>query len=93
MDTMSLPYDKLPPLLRDGMKLYIEHGIQPGSFLRAVIINDLRLAVIRADNDNLVRLREILLWFDSHAPAGCWGSPEIMRDWLVRHQQRKETAL
>ena len=90
---MSLPYDKLPPLLQSGAELYIEHGTPPGSFLRAVIANDLRTAVIRADNDNLVRLRDIVLWFDSHAPAGCWGSAEIMRAWIAGHQQRKETAV
>jgi len=90
---MSLPYDKLPPFIQSGARLYIEHGIQPGSFLRAVIANDLRAAVANADRDNIVRLHEIALWFYAFAPAGCWGSAEIMRAWIAGHQQRKETAV
>ena len=61
--------------LRDGGGLvrYVEHGILPGSFLTAVLENNLTEAACRADSDNLPRLH---MWADvvyNHVPTGARG--------------------
>lgn len=77
-------YSKLPETLRGGMQRYIEHGIVPGDFLRAVIRRDL-VAVLLADDENLARIRVIVRWFHQEAPSDCWGSPDDLRFWLNKH--------
>jgi hypothetical protein len=58
------------------------NGIPPGSFLEAVLTNNLRCAVERADEynrDNLVNWVTLLY---NHVPAACWGSPEKYQQWV-----------
>lgn len=47
-----LDYTRLPVHIRGGAKRYIEHGVRPGSFLTAVIRNDLIHAMRYADDIN-----------------------------------------
>lgn len=74
-------YSMLPEHIREGVKLYIEEGILPGLFLRAVICNNLKESFILADDINIEHLRDIISFFYYEAPYKCWGSPEKMRDW------------
>ena len=82
----SLRYDNgdLPEHMREGVKLYIERGIPPGSFLTAIICNDLREACGRADYINQHRIFEIVRWFWNEAPSPCWGSAERMKSWMAQ---------
>lgn len=68
----------------DAIQGYIRHGWHPGDFLSAVIGNDLKEAVTRADDDNLRNLPAFVAYFYNEAPAACWGSPEKQREWLAR---------
>lgn len=88
----DLRYELLPAYLRGGMYRYIEFGVPPGSFLTAVLTNDLREACARADDNNRVRLWEIVRWLHNEAPAPCWGSPQKMSDWTAYVRPRIETA-
>ena len=67
-----------------GIHRYIEQGIPPGSFLTAIIENDLKAAVERADDENMANLPAFVAYFYNQTPAGCWGSPENRRAWLAR---------
>ena len=69
-----------------GLERWIDHGIEPGSFLMAVIENDLRRACENADIGNRAQLFEIVSLLYNHAPAGCWGSPERARAWVERKE-------
>jgi hypothetical protein len=71
----------LPEGLRAGMRRYIEHGILPGGFLQAVLRNDLKEATLRADDTNLLAMRDIVLFMHAEAPSGCWGSREKVEAW------------
>lgn len=71
----------LPAHMRDGMILWIEHGIMPGSFLQAVLENDLIDASILADDQNLKRLRDFSIYLLNCAPHGCYGSKEKVAAW------------
>lgn len=77
-------YAALPERLQGGAQRYIEHGVKPGSFLTAVICNDLREACGCADDDMRLVLFDIVSWFHNEAPALCWGSREKMAEWLAR---------
>lgn len=74
-------YSRLPEGLQGGMQLYLEKRISTGSFLTACLENDLVTAVMKADPDNLLRLREILRWMWWNLPQECWGSREIVHEW------------
>lgn len=69
---------------------YINDGIPPGGFLTAVIQNDLKMAVSRADLDNQACLVAIVRLLYNHAPAGCWGRTGAVEDWCRRVRQAKD---
>jgi hypothetical protein len=73
-------YQKLPERYREGMRRYIEEGIMPGSFLKAVLEDRLHDAVVTCDL--LSQIRDIVLWVYNEAPGRCWGSPEKVRQWV-----------
>ena len=79
---MQIDYSKLPHHMQDGMKLYIEEGIEPGSFMSAVLCNDLMEACNRADHVNIERLRDYASFLYNHAPRSCYGSREIFSKWI-----------
>ena len=81
----SLRRTTIPVRMHNGLLLYIEHGIRPGHFLTAVLANDLRGAVERADDDNITLLPIYIRWLYNHAPGPCWGSPERVDAWIESH--------
>jgi hypothetical protein len=66
----------------EGLALYITHGIEPGSFLSAVLTNDLMGALGRADDQNVRLLREYGMILYNDSPSGCYGSPERFAAWI-----------
>ena len=82
----GIDYSKLPESVRHGVRLYIEEGVEPGSFLTAVICNDLRESVRCASEDNLAAIRDIVSWFWNEVSGSCWGSREAMRAWIDRQR-------
>ena len=71
----------LPDHDKNPLKLYIENGILPGSFLQAVLSNDLREACGRADYINKQKIVDIVSWLFNEAPASCWGSTVNVVEW------------
>ncbi len=82
-ENRELPYELLPEGLQGGMTRYIQQGIPPGDFLKAVLSNDLLGAMGRADVRNRERLYDIVGWVYNHAPSSCWGSPERVEKWIA----------
>lgn len=74
----------IPDYMRGGLADYILHGLPPGDFLQAVISNDLKEAVGRADETNQRCLPEYIKFLYNHAPIGCWGGRAEMVDWCKR---------
>ncbi len=62
---------------------YVLRGVPTGSFLEAVISNDLREAMARADEGSRACLFELVTYLHNDCPGGCWGSPERYRDWMA----------
>lgn len=74
----------IPLHMRGAVFRYIMNGIPPGSFLSAVVNNDLREAVARADDENRHALPRYVQFFYNSAPSGSWGHPDALRDWTQR---------
>lgn len=72
----------LPALMVGGVMRYIMDGITPGSFLLAVVSNDLREACARADPDNAARLVDYVFFLHNYAPPQCFGNPDRACDWI-----------
>ena len=72
----------IPILTAEGLDRYVQERIHPGSFLEAVLCNDLREACGHADEDNAVALWAIVGYLHNEVPGLCWGSPEKFSAWL-----------
>lgn len=77
----TINYSALPGHMQHGARLYIERGIRPGSFLTAVICNDLFTTMEKADDINRHRLLDWCSFFYNEAPSDCYGSPEKFAAW------------
>lgn len=76
-------YSKIPTACREGLANYIAHGVPTGDFLWAVLTNNLRGAVERADDDNIKIIPIYVHWLYNLAPAACWGSEAKVTAWLA----------
>ena len=74
----------IPQYMHGAIIRYYENHIEPGSFMSAVINNDLKNACSHADNTNRHRLFDYMMWFYNEAPSGTWGYPEATHDWLMQ---------
>ena len=72
----------VPGHMLDAVERYLINGIPPGSFLRAVISNDLREACSRADDENARALHDWVRFFYNYTPGTCWGSLARYDEWI-----------
>lgn len=88
----ALKRSKVPIGLHAGLVNYIEHHRQPGSFLLAVLENNLVGALRRGDDVSRASLQDIVAFLFFDAPAYCWGSKDRVTAWLAARdaeEQRK----
>jgi hypothetical protein len=74
------------------MERYLEHGIPPGSFLMAVLENNLKEAFARADDISVKELPGIVAWLYNMVPIDAWGSPEICRNYMEKKRKERENT-
>ncbi|MBT4111515.1 hypothetical protein HOE37_06685 [Candidatus Woesearchaeota archaeon] len=67
--------------MQEGMQLWIEYGIDGGSFLMSILSNDFLGACSRADYINQKELFSFAMFLANEAPIGCFGSPAIIENW------------
>lgn len=77
-------YEMLPEHMQEGMKLWVERGIDPGSFMMAVLCNDLMGALGKADSINIERLKDYGMFLYNEVPTGCFGSRAKVQAWIER---------
>ena len=70
------------PYTKDSIDRYVNDKIPPGGFLCAVLSNDLFEAFARADSINRATMFDIVDYIYNNTPNICWGSPEIVKEWL-----------
>ena len=83
-----LNYKTLRVPLRRPMRLYVEYGINPGSFLTAVLCNQLFQSFANADAWNLAAMQSIVGWVYDEMPSTIWGDPERVASHI--NQKAKE---
>ncbi len=76
----------IPRGSKAGIDCYVDNGVPTGSFLYAVLSNDLFEAIARADDENQLALATICRYIDNYTPSTCHGSPEKVRDWFKFHR-------
>jgi len=69
--------------IKEGLDYYAKYRVPTGSFLLAVLSNDLMEAIGRADEENRDNLFEICDYIYNHMPFECHGSPEKVKSWLL----------
>ena len=74
-------YLDAPVHILDSINRFVEHGLEPGSFVKAVLSNDLVGAFNAADTASLRGLQDILRYCRWKIPGTCWGSPEKVKNW------------
>ena len=83
-------YD-LPIYMISGMVNYLVHHVEPGSFMRSMLENDLSESLRRADPENRVKLRTWLSFMEREVPPEAWGSKKSVRLWLENKPKKEET--
>ena len=79
----QVPWELVPVrYMAGGLRRYYESGIPPGSFLTALLSNDLAGSFAAADLDNTENMLAWVrfLWNDFDEQA--WGSPRIVSAWI-----------
>jgi hypothetical protein len=73
----------VPAPLHDGLLEYFAARRPVGSFLTAVLANDLSQACMRVDHDNRYYLVEIARFLVFYVPSTAWGSAAAVDAWLA----------
>lgn len=82
---IKLEPDVYYPIREDllgALERYLNNGIMPGSFMTAVLENNLKEAFGRADIENSSNLRNIVGYIYHHIPSPAWGSPEKVKAYV-----------
>lgn len=88
---MWIPNPELcPPTIVASLERYVEHGIPPGDFLRAVLENDLKEALGRADYINGPAIHHIISYCYNELPSPCWGTPAAVDSWIAKKRAERE---
>lgn len=78
----------IPERMMAGIGRYVQFGTQPGHFLTALIKNDLRETINRADDSNILILPAYIGYFYNETDPRCWGSPAKMHAWMKSFKER-----
>lgn len=78
-----------------SMELWVLYGIDPGSFLKAVLANDLHSAALKTHPANQWQtIVELVKWLLNRAPSECYGSYEKLAEWRkLTNDQRLEKSV
>lgn len=76
-----------PESLKESLRAYAE-GRPTGSFLRAVLENNLGLAVTRADEQNKRLLPEIYAFVVNVVPPSSYGSAKAVADHIEKNAMK-----
>ncbi len=97
MTDNSLTFDsktsEAPASILAAIDRFVEHRIAPGSFVTAVLSNDLAGAFRTADEDSLRGLRDIMWHIHWEIPGGCHGSKSKVENWLKGQEVEASPSL
>jgi len=82
----------VPEFWRDELLNYARYGVPTGSFLQAVLSNELAETFNRADVESRRALPQIVAFVYNVLPYSCWGSRAIYQFWLTKGQEARQAA-
>lgn len=83
----------IPDYMAEGLDLWIRAGVLPGSFLTAVLCNDLVDACRLADSTNIRNLPAYASYLYSNAPSECFGSREKVAAWVEAKRAERQARM
>jgi len=81
LDKENPEYNNVPDHIKQAMIDYYLYNQPVGHFLTAVLKNDLKGALGRADAHNRRNLFSIVKFAYNELPATCWGDEETVDNW------------
>ncbi len=78
----------IPDGIKESIQRYVDDGVEPGSFTRSVLENDLKGAIGRADPVSLRALKEIVSHVYNCIPGNVQGSPEKVAAHIARKEEQ-----
>ena len=88
-DWLAAKNNLVPPHLQGALERYLQDGILPGSFLRAVLENKLKESFEQADDISRAALPDIVHYLYNYVPMAAWGSPERVTEWTTSIRSAK----
>jgi len=97
-------WTKCPEQYKEGLQMYFLYHVEPGSFMRAVLENDLHEAMARfdgfsssyfSDTSSMRKLQDLMSFLYNEVPArtvGIWGTHATVEKWLKARESCSETA-
>lgn len=79
---LKIQYETCPDKFKGGLQRYFEHRIAPGSFLLAVLKNNLSESYNHCDSESLELILPLLRFLWNECPAIAWGNTERVERWL-----------
>lgn len=70
--------------VKEGIDNFVRYGVPTGSFLQAVLENNLMEAFGRADDDNRADMFEIVGYVYNEVPNSAWGNPAKVKAWIEK---------
>ena len=81
----------LPEHMKQAARMWVEraepHPRMLGSFMRAVLTNNLVDAFAHADRENREAMYEWAKWLYNDIPSPAWGSSEKLDAWYAAHHE------
>lgn len=68
--------------VKNALESYVSDRYHPGSFLVAVLSNDLKRSCELADDINRYSLAEIVTYIYNNIPMLAWGDKDAVKNWL-----------
>ena len=84
-DPTPLLNEPIPRAVAEALQRWVQRGTPCGGFLMAVLRNDLKEAVGRADRENNKALLGIVQAASWKIPGSAWGSEKKVNDWIDGH--------
>ena len=76
--------------MKETIDNYINHGLDGGGFVRAVITNDLLGAISTGDSESIRDLKEITSYCFNRIPAKYYGSVDAYHRRLEEREEQRE---
>lgn len=82
----------IPPGVKQSIDDYVLHGVHSGSFVEAMMANDLMESFGWADESSRSAMFRITCYLYNSVPRGCRGSLDVVEEWRTAHAEISITA-